>query len=225
MRKETRIMKVEEMVPQIVDRPVDVWITDDGMEFTSEASASGHEVTLNQAKYKQLWEEKWGVNKLEVPFSEDELYLVAFENEDDFLEFENAVPNKVYCFECVCPKKFPCNRVFYISNSGWSDFAYDATFSEHEDHMQDIILKLREAADKLESFFNESDSKEDEWTCPICGGALNYEGASYDNHGRIYSNWICTKCGRTGTAVCEETIEVNFIEHEVNKEESDESYR
>lgn len=114
MRKETRIMKVEEMVPQIVDRPVDVWITDDGMEFTSEASASGHEVTLNQAKHKQLWEEKWGVNKLEVPFSEDALYLVAFENEDDYLEFENAATSyrDVYYFECVCPKEFPSSEYF-----------------------------------------------------------------------------------------------------------------
>ena len=218
MIKETRLMKVEEMVPQIVDRPVDVWITDDGMEFTNEASASGHEMALNQEKYKQLWEEKWSVNKFEVPFSEDELYLVAFENEDDYFEFENAVSSYHYVnyFECVCPKEYPCKQVFYISDSGWSDFICDKDVANM---MVEAVRKLREAADQLESFFNESESAEDEWTCPICGGALNHEGESYYNHDRIYSDWICTQCGRTGTAVSEETTEVNFVKHEVNEEE------
>ena len=218
MRKETRIMKVEELVPQIVDRPVDVWITDDGKEFTSEASASGHEVALNQAKYKQLWEEKWSVNKLEVPFSNDELYLVAFENEDDYLEFENAATScrDVYSFECMSPTDFLCKRVFYISDSGWADFTCDHDVANH---MVEAVRKLREAADKLESFFDESKPKGDEWTCPVCGGALDHEGVSYGSQGHIYSDWICTQCGRTGTAVIEETTEVNFVEHQVNKEE------
>lgn len=218
MRKETRIMKVEEMVPQIVDRPVDVWITDDGKEFINEALASVHEVALNQAKYKQLWEEKWSVNKLAVPFVVDELYLVSFANTKDFLEFKNAATSYsgVCEFNCIAPDAYPAKRLFYVTDSGWSDFWRD---DDYEEVFVAAAEEIRRAANRIESFFTSSELAEDEWICPICGGALNHEGVSYANHGRIYSYWVCTKCGRTGTAISEETTEVNFIEHEVNKEE------
>lgn len=218
MRKETRIMKVEEMVPQIVERPVDVWITDDGKEFTNEALASVHEATLNQAKYKQLWEEKWSVNKLEVPFVVDELYLVSFSSAEDFLEFENAATSYsgVCEFNCMAPDAYPAKRLFYITDSGWSDFWRD---DDYEEVIVATAEEIRRAANQIESFFTSSELVEYICTCPICGGTLNHEGVSYANHGTIYSAWICTKCGRTGTAVSEETIEVNFVKHEVNEEE------
>ena len=219
MRKETRIMKVEELVPQIVDRPVDVWITDDGKEFTSEASASVHEITLNQAKYKQLWEEKWSVNKLEVPFVVDEFYLVSFASAKDFLEFKNAATSYsgVCKFNCIAPDAYPAKRLFYVTDSGWSDFWRD---DDYEEVFVATAEEIRRAANQIESFFTSSEPVEDEWTtCPVCGGVLTYEGVSYCNHDRIYSDWTCSKCGRTGTAVSEETVEVNFVEHEVNEEE------
>ena len=80
-------------------------------------------------------------------------------------------------------------------------------------------FKRTEHWDFIKSFFEESESVGDECTCPICGGTLTHEGVSYCHHDRIYSDWICSKCGRTGTAVSEETTEVNFVEHEVNEEE------
>lgn len=105
----------------------------------------------------------------------------------------------------------------YGMDNNWSD-------SEIIDALIDCGVtkedfKRTEHWDFVKSFFEESESVEDEWTCPICGGALTHEGVSYCHHDRIYSDWVCSKCGRTGTAVSEETTEVNFVEHEVNEEE------
>ena len=151
------------------------------------------------------------------------LGAIAFPEEHKLTIYDNRMHRQEHQKNLSCERKddMVANLIdamaAYGEENNWCDS--DIIDALIEVGVTEEDFKRTEHWDFVKSYFEEPESVEDEWTCPICGGTLTHEGVSYCHHDRIYSDWICSKCGRTGTAVSEETTEVNFIEHEVNEEE------